>query len=356
MNREVTCRQVIETQWNQWMEWHPYIANFIERLRGGGQGQGNAPRIFIKGGSKSERIAVAHFIHRKLNSVYDSFVEISCRELPVTYTEALFFGFEPGFMGWGKSRRDGYFSIASGGTLFMDEIDHLDLDFQNRFSTCLQSEGYRILGSEKNIPFQCNFIATSSYDLALQSELGKFQDDLYFRLSELAIELPPVAERKQNLKAIIELFLRELNGGEASGKSARVSDEAMKLLLDYSFPGEVDELFQVLHIALRECHGKEILPDHLAPFSPILRHFSPLSAKTSQSAGMQDLPGIEEIEILNFVNQHGHITNTQCRDLIGVNRFRASYLLKKLDSLSILNCVGRGRNSYYTRNSHEMSA
>ncbi len=281
-------------------------------------------------------------------------ISVDCGEMPVAYTEALFFGFVPGFMGWGRTQRHGYLLGAQGATLYLDEVGRLDPDFQTRFSRFLEENRFRLLGSEEETESRFHLISASGTDLSLHVDMGKFSGDLYFRLSQVILDLPPLSSRTGELDHIIRFFLEEI--GRIEGiPPGPLSPEAHRLLMEYDFPGDLEELFQILRVALSEANGATITPDHLAPFSPVLRHLSPLSSAKSRSAGLQDLPGIEEIEILNHVNHHGHITNAQCRRILKVDRFRASYLLKKLDAMGILTCVGRGRSAYYTRQATVLS-
>ena len=327
------------------MRINPFLSRFLDRMELDGEGIVHR-RVHISGPAKSERALLASKLHCMCPAPGKPFIKVDCSELPAAFSEALFFGFVPGFMGWGRHQRDGYFNMANSGILFMDEIGWVDTDFQSRLLKFLEEGSFRLLGSENPVKSTFCLVSGTSTDLEFKSELGRFRLDLYYRLSEFRIEIPQIRQRE--IVPLIHFFVEKLCQVRNIGQPG-ISDESLAMLSQYPFPGDLEELFNILKHAIVEANGRKIQIDHLAPFSPVLKHLSPVSLAGSRAAGLQELPGLEEVEILNFVNQNGHITNTRCRDLLKVDRYRASYLLKKLDAMGLLKCIGRGRNAYYAR-------
>lgn len=345
MNWWTSCYDILDLFWDDWMRINPFLSRFLDRMELGGDGFAHS-RVHISGPAKSERMLLASKLHSMCSAPGKPFIKVDCSELPAAFSEALFFGFVPGFMGWGRHQRDGYFKMANSGLLFMDEIGWLDTDFQGRLLKFLEEGSFRLLGSEDPINSRFCLVSGTSSDLEFKSELGRFRPDLYYRLSEFQIEIPPIGKRE--IQSLVQFFIEKLCEIR-NIRQTSISDESVAMLSQYPFPGDLEELFTILKHAMVEANGRKIQIDHLAPFSPVLKHLSPVSLAGSRAAGLQELPGLEEVEILNFVNQNGHITNTRCRDLLKVDRYRASYLLKKLDAMGLLKCIGRGRNAYYAR-------
>lgn len=338
----LTGHEFLKNHIEEWLELYPSIKLFIKRFT---ETQISAKDILtIQGGTSTER----RVLYSKISNTSGPVRYVDCSKMPVAYTEGLIFGFNAGFMGWSRTDYPGYLEKSEGGTLVLDHIEKLDLDLQTRLSQVLNSGTYRRLGTETELPLACRIICGSNYDLSLKSELGQFKEDFYFRISSYSIEIPELKNNSSIIDSFIALILKFFSE-RMEVTEIEISYEARELLRGYSFPGGFDELFQILKIAADEGSGTLIIPDLLAPFSPVLKHLSPTFIQGGGSKGVQDLPGLEEIEILNYVNQNGHITNTHVREILSVDRYRASYLLKKLDAMNILDCAGKGRSAYYTR-------
>lgn len=268
--------------------------------------------------------------------------------LPSAFSEAQFFGFQSGFMGWGQQSRVGSIPRAHNGTLLLNQIDHLDFDFQSRLLNFLESHSFRMLGQETFSTANCQILSTSARNLTNLSSLGLFSLSLFNRITQVSLEIPPLSERSQLLPQLIDLLLFHIADLTSHAKP-RISQDSLQLLAQYSFPGDVTELIHICLVACSESQFNIILPDHLPPFSPTIRHLSPLSPLKSPLSPNQDIPNLQEIEILNYVHHHGCITNALCRKLLKIDRFRASYLLKKLHASNILVRIGLGRNSHYSK-------
>ena len=200
--------------------------------------------VLILGESGTGKSLIAKIIHYESHRKDKPFITVNCASIPENLLEAELFGYEKGaFTGAYKSKK-GKFELAQGGTIFLDEIGDMPLSIQPKILRVIQEKEFEPLGSEKTIKVDVRIIAATNKDLKKLVEEGKFREDLYYRLNVIPVYIPPLRERREDIPILIEYYLNEFN--KKYGKNVRISKEAMKILLDYDYPGNVRELANIV--------------------------------------------------------------------------------------------------------------
>jgi len=203
--------------------------------------------VLIIGESGTGKELVARSIHNTGPFRDKPFLPVDCGSLVPTLIESELFGYVRGAFTGAVRSKEGLLSVAEGGTVFLDEIAELPVDLQAKLLRALQEKEIRPVGSTRRIPINVRILAASNRNLEQAVEEGKFRKDLYFRLNVVALKLPPLRERKQDIPMLVSYFLEKMAG--LGGKVRTLSDEALKLMLAYDWPGNVRELENALERA-----------------------------------------------------------------------------------------------------------
>lgn len=218
--------------------------------------------VILSGPSGSGKEIWAREIHRRSQRAGSPFVALDCGALPENLVESELFGYERGAFTGADRRKQGLFEAAFGGTLFLDEIANLTTGTQAKLLRVLEERRIRHLGGKKDIPVDTRVIAAANKDLAVCIRDGSFREDLYHRLNQFALRVPPLAERREDIPTLAAFFLREAEK-LVNKKISGISDQAMAALIAYAWPGNVRELRNVI-IRAALLSGGEIQPAHLA--------------------------------------------------------------------------------------------
>jgi DNA-binding NtrC family response regulator len=203
--------------------------------------------VLILGESGTGKELVARTIHLS-GPLHDRpFIAVDCGSLVPTLIESELFGYVRGAFTGAVRSKEGLLSIADGGTVFLDEIAELPVDLQAKLLRAIQEKEIRAVGSTRNVPINVRILAATNRELEQAVAQGTFRRDLYFRLNVLALRIPPLRERRQDIGLLIHYFLDRL--ARTTGISHVVSDDAMKLMLSYDWPGNVRELENCLERA-----------------------------------------------------------------------------------------------------------
>jgi len=205
--------------------------------------------VLIHGESGTGKELVAKAIHYNSPRQARQFVAINCSAIPETLMESELFGYLRGSFTGADRDRAGLFEQADGGTLFLDEIGELALSLQAKLLRVLQEREVRRIGGKTTIKVDVRLIAASNRDLAKMLQRGEFREDLYFRLNVIDVALPPLRDRAEDIPLLIEFFFRRYTGNE-TWHSENIAPDAMKMLLDYPFPGNVRELENLVERAV----------------------------------------------------------------------------------------------------------
>lgn len=236
------------------------VRDMIERLA-----RSQAP-VHITGESGSGKELAARLIHERSNRRNGPFVAVNCGAIPENLMESEFFGYRKGAFTGADSDREGFFQAAHGGTLFLDEVADLPLPMQVKLLRAIQEKRVRKVGATQEEPVDVRIISATHQNLAALVEAGRFRQDLYYRLNVIELRMPALREMREDIPAIAQALASRL--AAASGlPEPRLSPDALAALEDYSFPGNVRELENILERALALANGAEITRDdlYLAP-------------------------------------------------------------------------------------------
>ncbi len=200
-------------------------------------------RVLITGPNGSGKELVARNLHQQSNRSAMPFVEVNCAAIPGELIESELFGHEKGSFTSAIKQHKGKFEQADGGTLFLDEIGDMSLAAQAKVLRVLQERKLSRVGSDKDIEVNVRVIAATNKDLQKEIAAGNFREDLYHRLSVILIRVPSLDERKDDIPMLIEHFLEKYTDG---GKARSFSPEAVDLLVNKSWPGNIRELDNVV--------------------------------------------------------------------------------------------------------------
>ncbi|KFE68157.1 Sigma-54 dependent transcriptional regulator, Fis family protein [Hyalangium minutum] len=220
--------------------------------------------VIIQGETGTGKELVARAIHELSMRSRGPLVVLDCGAIPPNLIESELFGHEKGAFTGAVSSRPGAFERANGGTIFLDELGELRLDLQPKLLRVLENREVRRVGGNDVIEVDCRVIAATNRDLVKEIASGNFREDLFFRLSVIQIQLPPLRQRRDDIPNILKRALAEPEVVERHGRK-RFSPEALGMLMGYGWPGNVRELMNVLSHVLTFSEGEEILPAHLPP-------------------------------------------------------------------------------------------
>lgn len=225
----------------------------------------NTITVLIEGDTGTGKELVARAIHASSSRKDGPFVSVNCGALPDELLESELFGYEAGaFTGAKAKGKPGRFELAAGGTLFLDEVSNMSPALQIKLQRALQEQEIERLGGTKTLKTDVRVLAATNQDLADMAKLGLFRQDLYYRFKRLAIHLPPLQERTEDITLLVDHFLK-LISAELGKTITGVSDGCLELLKKYDWPGNVRELENALRSAAVLSRSDVILPEHLPP-------------------------------------------------------------------------------------------
>jgi len=220
--------------------------------------------VLIRGESGTGKELIARAIHQRSRRADNPLSAINCAAIPETLLESELFGYERGAFTGADRRKLGLFEVASGSTLFLDEIGDLSLPLQGKILRALQEKEIRRVGGNEAIPVDARVLAATNRELEQMMKEGTFREDLYYRLNVIPIVLPPLRDRREDIPEIAERFVRR--AAEEHGQPLReISPEAMRVLVAYDWPGNVRQLESILERAVLLSEGGGVEVDDLPP-------------------------------------------------------------------------------------------
>lgn len=284
--------------------------------------------VHIHGESGTGKELVARLIHSQSPRAENPFVAINCGAIPHDLMESEFFGHKKGSFTGAYADKEGLFQTAHGGTILLDEIAELPLHMQVKLLRAIQEKSIRPVGASQEISVDVRILSATHKDLTQLVQSGEFRQDLYYRINVIAVRVPPLRERPEDIPLLVNHFLKRLSPLKGHGP-AQLTPEAMTTLQHYTFPGNVRELENILERAVTLQEGESIqIKDLQLSQTYNTTQFS-LSSGQSQSLESY-LCEVEKKAILEALNQTGH-NKTAAAKLLGITFRTLRYRLKKLE-------------------------
>jgi DNA-binding NtrC family response regulator len=218
--------------------------------------------VLITGESGTGKELVARAIYQHSSRAQSPFLALNCAAIPETLLESELFGHEKGSFTGADRRRIGKFEQCNNGTIFLDEVGDMPLALQAKLLRVLQEQSFERVGGNETVRTDVRLIAATHRDLKAWLEDGRFRPDLYYRLSAFSVDLPPLRERGDDLPMLVRHYLLRL-GRELGREVVEVAPAAMDRLREYSWPGNIRELQNVLRQALLRLRGRVLLSEFL---------------------------------------------------------------------------------------------
>jgi len=219
--------------------------------------------VLITGESGTGKELIARAIHNQSQRRDNPFVVINCGSIPETLIESEFFGYKKGAFTGAQHDKKGLFEAADTGTLFLDEIGELNLQMQVRLLRVLQERGFKPVGSNVDVSVDIRIIAATNKNIEEEVIAGRFREDLFYRINVVEIKVPPLRERKNDIRALAQHFLEKYSR-EAGKEITKISSYAVDLLKKYDFPGNIRELENLIERSVALSATNILLPDSLA--------------------------------------------------------------------------------------------
>jgi DNA-binding NtrC family response regulator len=213
--------------------------------------------VLLIGESGTGKELIARIIHRQSQRHDRPFIAVNCAAIPESLLESEIFGHERGSFTGAVERRAGCFELANGGTIFLDEVAEMQMPTQAKFLRILQGETFRRLGGKHEIAVDVRVIAATNRDPAEAVKDGLLREDLFYRLNVVSMVMPPLRERSTDIPQLVEYFIKK-HGGSAGKSIQGISNEAMRLLMSYHWPGNIRQLEAVVERASLLSEGPEI--------------------------------------------------------------------------------------------------
>jgi two-component system response regulator HydG len=284
---------------------------------------GSEATVLITGESGTGKELVAREIHRRGRRRDGPFVAVNCAAMPEPLLESELFGHEKGAFTDARSRRDGLFVTASGGTLLLDEIGDMPLLLQAKLLRALQERTFRPLGSSQEAPLDARIVASTNRDLEVAVEQGRFREDLFYRINVIHVELPPLRSRAGDVLLLAQSFLSEV--GVRSDKAVSgFTTRAAERLMAYDWPGNVREL--------RNCVERAV------------------TLTRTDLVDLDDLPH----KVRDYKAAHLVVVGDDPSEIISLEELERRYILKVVDACKgnkskAARALGIGRKTLYRR-------
>lgn len=220
--------------------------------------------VLLLGESGTGKELFARAIHNLSNRKHYPFVPINCAAIPRDLLESELFGHEKGSFTGADAKKMGKFELADKGTIFLDEIGDMDLSIQSKVLRAIEEGEIERVGGVKGIKVDVRIVAASNKDLEKAVEEKQFREDLYYRLNVFPIKIPPLRERREDVPLLVEYFIKKYCL-EIKTSLKNISKEALDILMDYHWKGNVRELENTIERAIILCDGNLITPEHIIP-------------------------------------------------------------------------------------------
>jgi DNA-binding NtrC family response regulator len=292
--------------------------------------EGGPPTVLIQGETGAGKEMVARALHFSSPRAKGPFVEINCAAIPAQLLEAELFGYERGAYTDARTSKPGLFEAADGGTLFMDEIGHLDIGLQVKLLKVIEEKSVRRLGGLRLKSFNARIVAATNRNLGAAIAAGAFRPDLYYRIKAITLEVPPLRSRGGDILLLAKHFLERFTR-RYGFPSKRLSTEAEEALLAYTWPGNVRELAHLMERAILLHEGVTITPENLG----LARGALPMPVEVSATGVRVDFSSggirLEDVERQLIVEalQASSWKRGRAAKLLGISKETLRYRMEK---------------------------
>jgi len=280
--------------------------------------------VYISGESGSGKELVARLIHASGGRCEGPFVPVNCGAIPSELMESEFFGHKKGSFTGAHADKQGLFSAADEGTLFLDEVADLPLDMQVKLLRAIQEKSIRPIGSQKEIQINVRILSATHKNLAALVENNNFRQDLFYRINVIELKVPPLRDRIEDTALLAQHFLRKI-AKEWEVDIPKLSTSAIKALQEYPFPGNVRELENILERAMTLYEGSAINEEDL--------HLPEVTAETQEGSthiGLDPALEAKEKQAIEEALQQTKYNKTAAAKLLGITFRQLRYRIKKL--------------------------
>ena len=284
--------------------------------------------VYISGGSGVGKELAARLIHEQGPRRDQPFVPVNCGAIPAELMESEFFGHKKGSFTGANNDKHGLFQAAQGGTLFLDEVADLPLHMQVKLLRAIQEKALRPIGSQQEVHVDVRILSASHKDLARLTQSGEFRQDLFYRINVIELHLPALAERPEDIPVLADHFLQRI-AADWQTAVPHLTDAARQALQNYSFPGNVRELENLLERAMTLCENNVIdVADLNLSGKPANTQSAP-SPETEEQALDSSLQEQEKQAIRQALEQTRY-NKTAAAKLLGLSFRQLRYRIKKL--------------------------
>ncbi len=271
--------------------------------------------VLIRGETGTGKELIARLLHLLSPQRAAPFVEVNCAAIPETLFESELFGHERGaFTGAARQRR-GRFELAQGGTLFLDEVGELPPPLQAKLLRALQEKRISRVGGEQDILVDARVVAATNRDLRQMVETGGFREDLFFRLNVFEIEVPPLRQRREDIPALVKLFVERY-----ARRPVQLAPETLDVLIKYAWPGNVRELEHLIQRSLTLVRGSVLRPLDLPP---------EVRRTETGSGPLQERLDTVERELLRSALEQTEGVQTRAAEILGISERVLRYKMTK---------------------------
>ncbi len=285
--------------------------------------------VLIQGESGTGKELIARAIHYNSQEKEKPFIAINCSALVETLLESELFGHEKGSFTGAISRKEGKFEVASGGTIFLDEIGEMSQALQVKLLRILQERSFERVGGSETIRTDVRVLAATNKDLQKLTSKGLFREDLYYRLKVITIEVPPLRERKEDIPLLVSHLLEKTNR-ELHKSVRKVPGRVMEMMMNYSWPGNVRELENVITRGVLLAKGDVILDLYLPGVYEVGAGDS-VRAPDWKAASLDDV----EREHIQKTLEHTGWNKSKAATLLGITLPRLDRKIKKYYLLNL---------------------
>ena len=282
--------------------------------------------VLIEGESGTGKELIARLIHKSGSRRDKPFVVVNCGAIPETLMEAELFGHEKGAFTGALFKKIGLFETAHGGTIFLDEIGEMSQALQVKFLRILQEGTLNRIGSSKPTTVDVRVISATNKDLEKMTEEGGFREDLFYRINIVQLRIPPLRERRKDIKVLAKHFLDKFSA-ERGVREMQFSSEAMKAILSYDWPGNVRELENAIERAVVMGDGSKIMVDDL----PIRKTTLELEKGIEVGMTLREAQEVFRKEFVKRTLTHTNGNRKKAAEIMGIQRTYISKLINEFE-------------------------